>query len=92
MKKAIKEKQMGVFSLSHDLITKHPGVVRKFLSKMLIIKAEFLYINMGIEYTAYGKDFLPVAVGIRPKEYELEIVLEKDKRGKKVVKKIQVKW
>jgi len=92
MKEIIEKRQIGTFVIGKDALFKHPKAIQKFLSEMLIIRAEFFYETFGIKYTAYGKDFCSVPKHTQSKIYELEFVyLVVDDEGNEELANIQVK-
>lgn len=66
-------KRCGTFTMPSQLIEEHPEEAMRLLSGLLIIRAEQLYWNKCIEYTAFCKDFDLVDEGEMPPDYHAVI-------------------
>lgn len=73
-KQMIKNRYIGKFSISLELINDQPSDALKILDGMLILDAKLDAVSACVDYTAISpKHFLPIAQGERPREYILEI-------------------
>jgi len=59
--KAIKERRIGEFSVSSELLKSGPDELMDLLfSRVLIVRAEISFINDYVEYQAYSPEFEPI--------------------------------
>jgi hypothetical protein len=66
-------RHVGKFSVSCTMIENDPDVVKQILSKMIIVRAESMYVTNTIEYTAIWDKFSYVELGQEVPTYEIEI-------------------
>lgn len=66
---AVSERRLGKFSIPMQVITDDPVTAVLCLEGCIVVRAEAMYFNGTIEYTAFHDDFLPVPVQDIPNEY-----------------------
>jgi hypothetical protein len=70
----------GRFSISSELIRRNPKAVIDAFNKLglLVVRAEMLYAEQAIEYTAYCESFEHVPEGTIIPEYIIRITTDND--------------
>lgn len=68
---AFKEHRVGRFSIDRYIIEEFPNLVRSIMSEMIILRAEGLFFDDRIEYTAASHIFAPVPKGCAAPHYSL---------------------
>lgn len=66
-------KRKGFFKLDKQIIEKEPEIVMQLLGKMIIVRAEMMYITNTIEYGAYSELFEEVEEGKFIPTYDIKI-------------------
>ena len=67
-------RNLGTFKISVHMLEKEQAIVRRVMSKMIILRAEFKYEQVSMVYTAHSKElFDHVKQGVVPAEYEILI-------------------
>ncbi|PWC95462.1 hypothetical protein [Azospirillum sp. TSO5] len=57
----VSERRLGRFNLAGDMIDRHPDAIAAALSGMIVVRAEAIYHDRSIDYTAFSPSFAPVA-------------------------------
>jgi hypothetical protein len=65
------DRRIGKFYISTELIEFNPEIVKKIMSRMIVVRAELLYHTFSIEYHAISSLFEPVNIGECTPEYTL---------------------
>ena len=70
----IKDRHIGKFMISLDLINDKPGMIRRIFRSMIVLKADLNWLANAIEYTAVSrKYFREVAPGCDAPKYYFRI-------------------
>jgi hypothetical protein len=69
----MKPNQLGRFRIENALIQDYPELVMSIMSRMIIVRAEQMWIYDAIEYQAISSDFYEVAKGERIPSYNMLI-------------------
>ena len=78
----IKDRHIGRFSISLDLIDDHPLDVVKILKGMIVLRAEVNLVTNSVDYTAISsKHFRKVGMGREAPIYTVEIISSSGKVG-----------
>ena len=72
-------KRRGRFSIPHDLIHDTPNALLKVMSECLIVRAESMWAEDIIEYTALSRYFEPANLGEQIPEYTW--IVDQDDEG-----------
>jgi hypothetical protein len=62
----------GRFEVPYELLQKHPDVVRRVLSEVIVVRAEMMVVIQAIEYDAYGLAFDQLEEGAIVPRYDIE--------------------
>lgn len=66
----IKNRRLGKFRISAEIINNEPGTVTFLMSQCIIVRAEMMWECSGIEYVAISRHFDEVPTGNIVPEYE----------------------
>lgn len=58
------EKRLGRFLISDEMLRKNPRAVQRILSKVIVVRCEYLYPNRAFEYIAQSERFDVVEEGL----------------------------
>ena len=73
----MKNRRLGKFFISLKVIDQYPIELKRLFYNVLIIRAETLYWNNTIEYTAISQYFDEIAEGCEPPIYKF--IFDRDK-------------
>lgn len=65
------DSKLGRFSITSELIRRSPEVVKMLMGDMIILRAEHLFVNDVIEYTASSDLFEELPKGVKIPEYNI---------------------
>ena len=65
------DRRIGKFYISCEFIEYNPEVVRKIMSKMIVVRAEVLWNRAAVEYHAICDLFDHVGIGCDAPEYKI---------------------
>lgn len=68
----IKDRRIGRFKISLEIINEHPDVVRKVMGACIILQADNNFATDEVTYVALCEDFLPMEDGEEIRYYDLE--------------------
>lgn len=89
MSNIVKENKIGTFTLQMDVLERYPEVVMQVMSKLIVVRAEFMFHSKEVEYMAYSNMFEHVTFGSKVPKYNL-IVEIKTEEDAQVLHKISV--
>jgi len=71
----------GKFKISLDVINENPWLVLKVMAKVIIVRAECMFMLDAIEYQGYSPEFAKVPEALETPEYAIEVETLKDGDG-----------
>lgn len=69
----MKDRRLGQFTITFDLIDRNPEIVREMMSDLIVVRAESMWHFRAIDYIAVGPPFEEVPEALRVPTYHAEI-------------------
>lgn len=70
----IESRRKGEFTISDDMINRHPDIVKGILGECIIINAKHDESSMAMQYTAINDAFQETALLVSPPKYKAKIM------------------